>query len=231
MKRSDGSPLGVYMIGVAALFLAGFLLLVIFGAQAYRETVAVQSANNTNRALLNYFVTCVSTSDSGGNLSIEESEYGPVVVIPDGSTGYGLRIYCVDGLLLDDYAALDAALMPDVESPIARTQVFLPELLSDDLLRVTTDAGSILVHVRSEGNTSDPATSAQAAASTGRIPEHTRITGDAFAKAAQAAASTGRVQEHTRITGDAFAQAAQAAAASTGRVQEHIRSEGSREAA
>ena len=41
MNTSRSSPLGLYVIGIAALFLAGFLMLVIFGAQTYRNTVSV----------------------------------------------------------------------------------------------------------------------------------------------------------------------------------------------
>ena len=45
MKKEHRSPIGLYTIGVAALFLAGFFLLVVFGAQSYRNTVAGQNGN------------------------------------------------------------------------------------------------------------------------------------------------------------------------------------------
>ena len=52
MKEDNRSPLGLYTIGIAALFLAGFFLLVVFGAQSYRNTVAGQNGNMRSRALL-----------------------------------------------------------------------------------------------------------------------------------------------------------------------------------
>ena len=39
MRHHNRSLLGMYTIGIAALFLVGFLLLVVFGAGSYRGTV------------------------------------------------------------------------------------------------------------------------------------------------------------------------------------------------
>ena len=156
MKRSGSSPMGLYTIGIAALFLAGFFLLVVLGAHAYRNTVRVQTGNNQGRALLNYFATCVSANDSEGAVSVEDSEYGTVLVVRDGDTGYGMRIYrCGDGLV-EDYARLDAPLSPDRAMQIGDTSLFSVEEVSGDTLRVTTDAGSILLHIRCEGGLDIP---------------------------------------------------------------------------
>ncbi len=156
MKRSGSSHMGLFTIGIAALFLAGFFLLVILGAHAYRNTVRVQTANNRSRALLNYFETCLSANDSEGAVSVEDSEYGTVLVIRDGDTGYGMRIYRCDSGLVEDYARLDAALSPDRAMHIEDTALFSVEQVCGDTLRVTTDAGSILLHIRCEGGLDIP---------------------------------------------------------------------------
>ena len=44
MKRNSKSLMVFYTIGIAALFMAGFLLLVLFGALTYRDTTMGQSA-------------------------------------------------------------------------------------------------------------------------------------------------------------------------------------------
>ena len=59
MKREGTSPLGLYTIGIAALFLAGFFLLVVFGAQSYRDTVGGQNRNGEARAELAYLAAAV----------------------------------------------------------------------------------------------------------------------------------------------------------------------------
>lgn len=63
MKKSRGSLITFYTMGVAVFFLAGFFLLVVFGAQTYREVAQGQERNNQTRVLLSYLSTCVRTGD------------------------------------------------------------------------------------------------------------------------------------------------------------------------
>ena len=97
MKRDGHAGLGLYTIGIAALFLAGFLLLVVFGAQSYRNTVDGQNRNMHSRALLSYLSTTVKAYDAGGALRIDEDkEVGKVLVLSEGGSGYALRILSPD---------------------------------------------------------------------------------------------------------------------------------------
>lgn len=147
MKRRGGSPLGLYTLGIAALFLAGLLLLVVFGAGAYRDAAANQEENNRGRTLLSYIATCVRSGDSAGNVSVRESDMGPVIVVADGS-GYALHIYRHGGYLMEEYSAVDAALDPEASSVIGPTSVFSLEFPEPGTIEVTTDAGKALLHLR-----------------------------------------------------------------------------------
>ena len=148
MKREKTSPLGLYTIGIAALFLAGFFLLVVFGAQSYRNTVAVQNGNMHTRSLLSYLATTARAYDSHGAVTVEEGEDGPILRIADGDTGFALRIYRRDGFLLEDYAAADAPLNPADAQTIGATERFEVEELASGRLRVWTDAGQVLLTMR-----------------------------------------------------------------------------------
>ena len=152
MRKEHHSPIGFYTIGVAALFLAGFFLLVVFGAQSYRNTVAGQNGNMQSRALLSYLSTTVKACDAAGAVSLtEDPEVGRVLVLADGSSGYAVRIYHRDGILLEDYAAADTPLRPEEAQRIGETRQFEAEKLSGDVLKLKTDAGSVLLHLRSGG--------------------------------------------------------------------------------
>lgn len=151
MKRERSSPLGFYTIGIAALFLAGFFLLVVFGAQSYRNTVTGQNENMSARSLLSYLATTARAYDTADGVAVTEGEDGPVLFFADGSTGYGLRIYRREGWLLEDYAAVGAPLLPEDAQRIGETERFDIEELGGGLLRVTTDAGRVLLYSRSEG--------------------------------------------------------------------------------
>lgn len=153
MRERENSPLGYYMIGIAALFLAAFLLLVILGAQTYRNTTAGQSDNSRTRALLAYVSAMVRANDMENAVSVRQDgpESSDVLVIGDGS-GYASRIYQYGGYLVEDYAALDSAYDPKNAMKIGETEVFLAEFPEESsLLFVTTDEGSIWVRLRAQG--------------------------------------------------------------------------------
>lgn len=152
MNHKGSSPLGLYTIGIAALFLAGFFLLVLFGAQNYRNTVAGQNENMKSRALLSYLSTALKAYDEKGAIEIGESDYGQVLVIHDGDSGYAVRIYRYENQLVEDYAQEDAALAPGTASVIGETNEFKVEGPDRGVLNITTDAGHILLHLRSEGS-------------------------------------------------------------------------------
>ena len=146
MSRERTSPLGLYTIGIAALFLVGFLLLIIFGAQVYRDTVTGQDQNNQTRALRSYLITC-SRAAAPEDVQLKTSADGQVLVIRDSGTDYGLQIFLHDGKLVESYSRLDAQADPETAQPIAATSVFEVEKISDDAYAVTTDAGRSLIHL------------------------------------------------------------------------------------
>lgn len=149
MKKETGSPVGLYTVGIAALFLAGFFLLVVFGAQSYRNTVAGQNDNMEHRALLASLSTAVKTCDARGAVTVtEDAAFGQVLNLRDGDSGYALRLYLAGGALVEEYAPADATLSPDAALRLGETERF--ELsLQGSLLRIRTDAGSVLLHLRS----------------------------------------------------------------------------------
>lgn len=152
MKEKRHSGLGLYTIGIAALFLAGFFLLVVFGAQSYRNAVGGQNRNLQSRALLSYLSTTVKAYDEDGALRIDENEeLGKVLVLLEGRSGYALRLYRADGCLVEDYARADDALRPEEAQIIGETERFDPVLSVDGLLTVSCDAGKVLLHLRSGG--------------------------------------------------------------------------------
>ena len=73
MEHDRNLPMALYTMGIACLFLAGFFLVVLFGAQTYRGTVSGQMENNQSRVLLSYLTTCVKSSDSAGAVTDRKS--------------------------------------------------------------------------------------------------------------------------------------------------------------
>lgn len=151
MTEKGDSPLGLYTIGIAALFLVGFLLLVVLGARSYRDTVEVQNGNMETRSLLSYLATTVKGNDTAGAVSFEQGEAGDILILTDEASGYAIRIYRHNGDLVEEYSAAGSQLSPENAQVIGPTEVFSVEQTGEDMLRVTTDAGQLMLHLRSKG--------------------------------------------------------------------------------
>ncbi|MBQ7599549.1 MAG: DUF4860 domain-containing protein [Clostridia bacterium] len=155
MKRSDRSPLGLYTIAIAALFLAGFFVLVLFGALTYRNTVEIRSRNYGTRGLSSYISTSIKGNDTKDGVSVEDSEHGQVLVLTQKGSGgaeYAVRIYRYGGSLVEDFAKAGAPLSPENAQIIGGCEIFTVKKISESLLEITTDAGSVTVNLRSGGD-------------------------------------------------------------------------------
>ena len=148
MKRNNGWS-GICTMAVAGIFLAGFFLTIIFGAQTYRDIVAGQARNNEARTLLSYISTCVRMNDREGAVSVSEVDGEPVLVIADGSGDYALRIYRYGDSLVEDYGEREGALYPDMAQIIGETEIFQVEELGNDTYAIVTDAGRVVFGARS----------------------------------------------------------------------------------
>lgn len=149
MQEKNSSGLGLMMISMAALFLAGFFLLVVFGAQSYRGTVSAREDNMNSRALLAYLATVVKANDRAGCITAgKDAEMGDILIIADGDSGYATCLYRYEGMLMEDYARMGEKPSPERSSPIAATDRF-EILFEDGFIEVFTDAGRVLIHLRS----------------------------------------------------------------------------------
>lgn len=140
--------MGIFTIGIAALFLVGFLLLVFFGAVTYLRTVDSQNENNGERAILSYLSAVTKANDRADAVSVQDSEFGPMLVIRE-ENGFGIRIFHSDGKLLEDYSLL--TLEPDAgdATVIAETDRFEISEIGPGIWQVRTDQGTGLFALRS----------------------------------------------------------------------------------
>lgn len=140
MKQRTAS-LAMFTLAVEGLFLAGFFLLVVFGASTYRESVEVQAENGRTRALLSYFSTRAKNSDALGGVELYQQEGRQVLSFADPDSSYAVRVYQDQGQLLEDYGESHGPLMPKAATVIGETEAFQVEALGTGAFVVTTDAG------------------------------------------------------------------------------------------
>ncbi len=147
MKKEKGTASGFYIILITAFFLGCFLLLVLFGTNIYRNIAGRQAANNDQRAILSYLLTTTKMNETEITAGTD-GQYGTILTVEDAGTGYGNRIYVYDGYLVEDYGKVDGALMPDYAIRIGETSTFEIDEINDSLMKVSTDEGSVFVHIR-----------------------------------------------------------------------------------
>lgn len=155
MKRGSRSPVGYYTMGIASLFIVGFFLLVVFGAQIYRDTSDSQNRNNEDRAVLAYLSSTIRAGDEKGAVEVTEGENGTMLVLYDapGVTDYATRVYLYHGQLVEDYGRMGAGLSPAGAQKLGKTNTFDIEQ-TKDTLSISTDCGRVFIHLRSEGGES-----------------------------------------------------------------------------
>lgn len=151
MKR-EHKPQAFFTVCIAGLFLAGFFLLVAFGAATYRDAVESQAGNNRARALLSYLSTCLHANDHEGALGFfpegAGGVEGPVLAIKDKDSGYAVHLYLWGGRLLEEYAPVDGELHPEDAQVLGETGVFRVEERGG-ILYVETDEGELPLRLRS----------------------------------------------------------------------------------
>ena len=146
MKNGRTST-GFYTMGIVALFMVGFLLIVIFGANIYKGTVDTQNSNNNTRAILSCISSFSKSQDPGHIRVVTDDKLGSVLVVEDGDTGYSQKVYGYKGKLVQEYSRTESSPAPDTAQTIGTTKTFDIEKKSKNVIAVDTDAGQVLIHM------------------------------------------------------------------------------------
>lgn len=115
------------LLGVFAVFST---LMVLLGAQLYREIVDQTEIHNARRVLYSYVFNAVRAND-GENLIRTEEIDGVDVLVFDWTADderYETKVYCYDGKLRELFSDANQAFEPDYGEVICDAQCFQPEL-------------------------------------------------------------------------------------------------------
>lgn len=150
MEMRSSRSMRRYVTALLALLAAGFILLVLFGAGVYLGSVSSQENNDNSRAVLAYLSTAARAYDESGSISVRQGPQSDCLVFSETADGYERRIYTYDGELLEEYVQSGSDYAPENAQVIGKTDSFDIETVKDGLVSVSTDCGSVLLHMRSE---------------------------------------------------------------------------------
>lgn len=153
-RNVQHSMQGVFVFVLLGLFAVMSTLMVLLGAQMYRNTVDHSAANNEDRVLSAYVRSMIRAEDTSGAMEI--GEYGGVKALAmredlDGET-YVTWLYCYDGHMYEWFTSDDGDFRPESGTAICPAQGFEPRLdnglLTVDLVNAKGQPETVCVALR-----------------------------------------------------------------------------------
>ena len=145
---------GVFVFVLLGLFAVMSTLMVLLGAQMYRNTVDHSTANNEDRVLSAYVRSMIRAEDTSDAMVI--GEYDGVKTLAmredlDGET-YVTWLYCYDGHMYEWFTSDDGSFSPESGTAICPAQRFEPRLedglLTADMINAKGKPETVCVALR-----------------------------------------------------------------------------------
>lgn len=123
------------------------LILVVFSAGSYRNSVDTQHSNFETRAAVGYVLTAVKANKTD-DIYLDGSGNSAMLVISDSISGLEQHIYSRGGDLIENYGPAGGSFVADGEEIIGHPGRFEMSMDGDSLLRISTDYGDSYVNIR-----------------------------------------------------------------------------------
>lgn len=128
MDRHSIAQVFVFLLlGVFAVFST---LMVLLGAQLYRETVNQTERHGERRILFSYLSNVVRSNDMGGHIYVDQRDGIDMLVMSldvDGET-YETMVYVHEGMLKELFISAEQTFEPGYGEQICSAQAFSPEI-------------------------------------------------------------------------------------------------------
>lgn len=146
-SKSLAFSFALFVLIVVALF-----VLVMIATDSYKVVVEAQNTSNVSRASLSYLDSRIKAADLTEALARGVGPEGDALVLRENVQGalYETRIYLYEGMLMEEYSLAEDPFSPSKATAITGTETFSFEFLDQSLVRVTTDAGTQYVAIRSK---------------------------------------------------------------------------------
>lgn len=136
---------GVFVFVLLGLFAVMSTLMVLLGAQMYRNTVDRADGNNAGRVLSAYVRSMVRAQDAAQALSVEDHDGVRTLAMREGEGDdqFVTWLYCYQGWLYEQFTGLGDDMKPERGTAICPAGSFEPSLEGELLtMRMTDEAGT-----------------------------------------------------------------------------------------
>ncbi len=142
-KMVTHSMQGVFVFVLLGLFAVMSTLMVLLGAQMYRNTVDHATENNEGRVLGAYVRSMIRAEDSAGDVAIEDHDGVNTLALYEqiDDERYVTWLYCYNGQMYEQFTGADRQFKPLSGTVICPAKTFAPAL-NDNLLTVNVVDGA-----------------------------------------------------------------------------------------
>jgi hypothetical protein len=121
---------GVFVFVLLGLFAVMSTLMVLLGAQMYRNTVDRSTANNEDRVLGAYVRSMIRAEDTRDAMAVGEYDGVKTLAMREDLDGepYVTWLYCYDGQMYEYFTSDDGTFNPESGTAICPAQRFEPSL-------------------------------------------------------------------------------------------------------
>ena len=153
-KMVNHSMQGVFVFVLLGLFAVMSTLMVLLGAQMYRNTVDHAEANNEGRLLGAYVRSMIRAEDSAKSVAVENLDGINALALREEIEGeaYVTWLYCYEGQLYEQFTGADRDFNPASGTAICPASAFRPTLegglLTVDMVDGTGEICTVRVALR-----------------------------------------------------------------------------------
>ena len=129
-RTAQHSMQGVFVFVLLGLFAVMSTLMVLLGAQMYRNTVDRSTANNEDRVLSAYVRSMIRAEDTRDAMAVGEYDGVKTLAMREDLDGepYVTWLYCYDGHMYECFTSDDGTFNPESGTAICPAQRFEPSL-------------------------------------------------------------------------------------------------------
>lgn len=140
MKQQQGHVVDLlFTLALFCVFAASSLLVVLLGANSYKQTVAEMTQNYSTRTSISYLAEKIRQNDVASGISIGRVEGAPALILEQqaGAAVYQTWIYSSDGKLREVLVSQGTVVKAADGQPIMELADLALDLSAEGLLRIT----------------------------------------------------------------------------------------------
>lgn len=153
MEKQKSRVDTVFVLMIFCVFAMSVFLVIMLSGSIYRNMTDISQTGQDERIVLSYIRTRIRSTDSGGGASIADFNGVSALSLTEvlGDRVFVTKIYLYNGWVNELFYEQGQVFYPGDGVPMIQSGFLYFEYADDNLIRILTDYGSLLMYTRSGG--------------------------------------------------------------------------------